>query len=250
MIKIQLNKKALPAIFAAAALSANIANAEDVIYKTAFDKLKPGMDLFKISPSKLTDKRQRMQLFPDKKPEIGVVLKTKNDDFSKKFDAVGTKNGALKITPKPASSYPLKIKGELVLRIPRIKSHAVVAFKVKFDNYLKRKKENYFFIYAAGANIWFRGETKDLRVYDVAKKKYDRVLKIKNGEIYDVKIDLRFGKENLFDLTVNGKKLLTDAKQRGKPNALKIVRVVIHAMKATAETPNPTVYLKSLTVKK
>lgn len=225
------------------AATANITFAEKVLYQSKFDKLKPAEKLFKSNES-----QERERLFPDTKPALNTSLKPRKKHFNGFLTATGTQTGELKVAPATDVDFPLKRRGELLLPVPGAGKNITIQMSLRAENFFKRKIKNYFFIYISGANIWLRGDNKDIRYYNTAKKRYERIIKLENNKLYNIKVNLHFGEKSLFDLSINGKELLKDEVQRGTSNVLKTIRMVFVTEQKTASTPTPAIYLKNIKV--
>ena len=222
----------------------NYVFAEDILYQSDFGTLKPEENLFKTD----TKAKERQSLFPDTKPANKVKLRPRRNRFAGAVKAVGTKEGALKLVPVSSPNYPLKRHGEIILPLNKAGNNVTVQFTVRIENFLKRKTKNYFFLYIGGVNVWFRGDSKDLRCYNTDTKRYERIMKIENNKQYDLKITLSFGEKALFSMSIDGKEILKEKLQNGKPRELKTIKMVFRSEQESSFSPVPAIYLNNLKI--
>ena len=222
----------------------NSSSADKVIFQSKFKKLKPGEELFKF----IDAARKRQELFPDSKPSNEIVLMPRENHFTGSLTAVGTKDGELKIIPVQDKKYPLRRTGEILLPLKDAGSNITVELSLKTENFLKRKAKNYFFIYIGGVHIWLRGDSKDLRCYNVDKKSYQRVIRLENNKKYNLKINLRFEKKPVFDLTIDDKEIFKAELQRGGTHGLKLVKMTFSFELRNKTNPIPAISLNSLKI--
>jgi hypothetical protein len=222
------------------------AHAGDVLYQSDFKNMKTGQDIFAAG-----EDNSRSRLFPDAKPAVKTQLTPKKNRFSGRFTASiaqADSSPALKITAVKGKKFPFKKRGNLLLELPDAGKKVTVELSVKCENYLKSKYQNYFFALVGGANIWFRGDSKDFRYYNADSKRYERLFKLTPGKWYNLKIVLSYGDKSLFDLYVNGKELLKDKVQRGEPSSLKIINFSFSSQQNVSTDPQPSIYLKNIKV--
>ena len=235
-------RKIIMALLTGCAISALAAD-DAVICNMDFTKIKRNSAVFAADEANSGRKR----LFPDEKPlKPGIPHPMKG--FSENFTGKAVGEDGVEIVPKAPQSFPSLVKGELLIPFHKIATPVTVSFALKLENYLKKRVQNYFFVYAAGANIWFRGDSGDIRYYDMKKRKYSRALKLSEGEMFRVKIILRWRPKPVFDLFINDVQLLSNAPQRGKPNSLGKVKIVIHAEMKEKSAAKPAVYLKNFAI--
>jgi hypothetical protein len=219
------------------ATSGIVATAKPV-FEQDFAAMKPGLSILAKADS------NRSRLFPDPLPSARAGFSVVKAPANFKAEIV---KGGLKLHFQEKSPSG---GAELKLKLPPVGSKVTFEIKMKMSDFILGKKTpSMFFIYAAGVNLVFRSDRKDLRCYSMKTKKYARVAMVKNNEWYDIKAVMRFQKngKSMFDLYINGKELLKNAQMRGNTSKLVYVRLVMHS-KAQAP-PSPSIIIRSINIK-
>lgn len=159
-----------------------------------------------------TDTESRQRLFTDTKPVKKVFTLGKRDSIT---------DTSIEITP----AHELIIKPEkngarfsFRLAVSKCKKMRLT-FSCKATGFFEKNKVyNRMNLTAGAAYMLLRGNTKDLRYYDGDAKKYVRAFTARNGEWFDVTVDITCGENPVF--TLNGGK---EIKQRGKCEAIKYI---------------------------
>ncbi|MBQ9804252.1 MAG: hypothetical protein IJW35_05350 [Lentisphaeria bacterium] len=198
---------------------------------SAFDlnQAKPGMLFGPADPERarlFTDQKpvQNFLQAVRKKPQLGMVTLTGEREL--KFSCLPGKTDA---------------NCNVALPFPETKK-VLITFEIKGDNFFTSKKsgKNYarFMIACGGANLFVRGDTRDLRYFDGNAKKYLRLTPMKNGEWLKVALEVNCTGEPVFSL--NDKK---DVAMRTKSTAVKNL-----SFAATFFAADTTVTIKNLKV--
>lgn len=87
-----------------------------------------------------------------------------------------------------------------------------------------------------------------MRYYNVDKKRYERIIKIKNNKQYDLKINLSFAEKAQFNMSINGKEIFKEKLQRNNPRGFKTIRMVFRSEQESLSSPVPAIYLNNLKV--
>ena len=214
-----------------------LSTAAKPVFDRDYSAIKPGSGVMPESNS------NRSRLFPDRIPGAKIGFSTVK--ASESFQAKTCKDG-LKLVmsgDKPTGN------AELRLNLPKCDSNITFEIKLKLADFIKGKTvPNTFFIYAAGVNLFFRSDRKDLRCYSMKSKSYARIAMMKNDTWYDIKAVMRFGAkgESFFDLYLNGKELLKNSRMRGKPSKLSFIRFTMNSK--ALKQPAPAVIIKSIKI--
>ena len=174
-------------------------------------------DLNKTAPGvqfSTANNEARQRLFTDAKPARSVFHLGKKDSVT---------DTTIEITP----AHELIIKPEkngahfsFQIAVSKCKKMRLT-FSCKATGFFEKNKIYNRVNFCAGAvNMLLRGNTKDLRYYDCDAKKYVRAFTAKNGEWFDVTLDITCGENSVFSL--NGGK---EIKQRGKCEAIKYIAI-------------------------
>ena len=176
--------------------------------------VQPGVQL---SSAEGGDGGERAQLFPDGKPAKKGPFRLNSPKWPLNGVVEVSADHELIFKPVPGSETGMIVVYTPVPKLQKVR----ISFSVKGEAFFEKgkgKKYNRMTLTAAGATIFLRGNTLDLRYMDggLERPKYVALTKMKDGEWQEVTMDVVCSEKSTY--SVNDKK---DIVQRGKATVVK-----------------------------